>query len=751
MPTLSGSAKALMYSQFGPMRFGATRFGYASPFVYLSIGGVLRRDQTLAESLTITDTLDEVPNRCQFTVRGFTPTVGMEVLITLGSSNNAERLFAGYILHVQQVQQGKDLDVQYHADCIDYTWLLTFRKVTKQYRTQAASAIAVDLIATYASGFTTVHVETGLDVVDEITFTNEDLPTCLTRLAKRIGAYWRPDYGKDIHFGVTNDAANPVDLTTTHPTVADLAYDQDLGQLITRVSIEGYGSTASAPVSVGATTIPIVDDAFYNAAGGTVVAGPQRIAYTGIGDVNVLSPVWVTVTKPLVTTPKWAGAAYAPALRRFVIVGNAAVATSPDGLTWTARTASWTGQAAGIVWAAALSLFVLVTNSGEVETSPDGITWTSQTPAAANTWTGLAWAPELGGGLLVAVGTSGVSRVMTSPDGITWTGHTAASALAWSAVAWSASLGLLVAVAAQSGATSAMSSPDGTTWTSRTPSNATKAWFSITWSATVGKFVAVGTAGAIMYSSNGTSWTSIADIAGAANALTGVFWAAEESRYIAVLYNTTRIFWSIDALTWAEEVIPTGEWSLNGPTGIAYGAGTVLAVADDNGADAVLCANISDHSKELAGIPASGPGSVVYAIAQGDVLNILVTVNALAAQAALVTLLGTGDGVVEDYLQDRRLSETECTARGQAILDLRSPVEGSLHYRCRDTRTRSGLTITISIAGTTNISGAFKIQQVTISDFSLRVAACYPTFAVQASTTRFSFEDMLRQARKAAA
>jgi hypothetical protein len=750
MPTLSGSGKALMYSQFGPMRFGATRFGYGSALVYVSIGGVWRRDHMLAASLTITDTLDEVPNRCQFAVRGFTPTVGMEVIITLGSSNNLERLFAGYILHVQQVQAGKDLDVQYHVDCIDYTWLLTFRTVTKQYRTQSASAIAVDLIASYASGFTTAHVETGLESIDEITFTNEDLPTCLTRLAKRIGAYWRPDYVKDVHFGITDDATNPVDLTSTHPTLSNLAYDRDLSQVITRVSIEGYGSAVRTEALVGDTTLQVVDDSFYSSAGGTVVSGPQRITYTAIGSGNILTPTWITVTKPEVTTPKWAGAAYAPALRRFVIVGNATVATSPDGLTWTPRTASWTGQAAGIVWAAERALFVLVTNSGEVETSPDGITWTSQTASAANVWTGITWAPELSGGLFVAVGESGANRVMTSPDGITWTGHTAASALAWRAVAWSASLGLLVAVAEQSGATSAMSSPDGTNWTSRTPSDTGNAWFGVAWSPTVGKFVAAGSTGGIMYSSNGTSWTSIADRAGAANAMTGVLWVPEESRYVAVIYNTTRIFWSTDAITWAEEVIPTGEWALNGPTPFAYGGGTIILTADDNGTDAVICANVSSHYALLTGIPASGAGAIQYAIAEGDAVNILVTVNDTAAQATLAALIG-GDGIVEEYVQDRRLSATECTARGQAILDLRSTVEGSLTYRCRDKRTRSGLTITIAIAGTTNISGAFKIQQVTIHDFTNRIAACYPTFDVQASTTRFSFEDMLRQARKAAA
>ncbi|MDC1474504.1 hypothetical protein N8350_02710, partial [Candidatus Nanopelagicales bacterium] len=60
-------------------------------------------------------------------------------------------------------------------------------------------------------------------------------------------------------------------------------------------------------------------------------------------------------------------------------------------------------------------------------TSPDGITWTSRTATAANYWRSVTY----GEGLFVAVASSGADRVMTSPDGITWTSRTAAAANAW--------------------------------------------------------------------------------------------------------------------------------------------------------------------------------------------------------------------------------------------------------------------------------------------------------------------------------
>jgi len=55
-------------------------------------------------------------------------------------------------------------------------------------------------------------------------------------------------------------------------------------------------------------------------------------------------------------------------------------------------------------------------------TSPDGVTWTARSAAEANEWTSVTY----GNGLFVAVANSGTNRVMTSPDGITWTARSAA-------------------------------------------------------------------------------------------------------------------------------------------------------------------------------------------------------------------------------------------------------------------------------------------------------------------------------------
>jgi hypothetical protein len=70
-----------------------------------------------------------------------------------------------------------------------------------------------------------------------------------------------------------------------------------------------------------------------------------------------------------------------------------------------------------VTWAKELGLLVAVADSGtgnRVMTSPDGITWTARSAAADNGWHSVTWAKELG--LLVAVAYTGTgNRVMTSP------------------------------------------------------------------------------------------------------------------------------------------------------------------------------------------------------------------------------------------------------------------------------------------------------------------------------------------------
>jgi hypothetical protein len=112
------------------------------------------------------------------------------------------------------------------------------------------------------------------------------------------------------------------------------------------------------------------------------------------------------------------------------------IATSPDGVTWTARStpADSLSQAVlqlafnGYIWVAALAPFGPGVGFAMVMTSTDAVTWHPQdTPMNGAYITGIAYSSS-GGWVVVASDAFGTSannvRMMTSPDDTTWTAAT---------------------------------------------------------------------------------------------------------------------------------------------------------------------------------------------------------------------------------------------------------------------------------------------------------------------------------------
>lgn len=287
---LTGNQKAYRYALSNVAMSGATRSGYVGGSAFVSVGGLNQRVQI--GTLEIVDELNETPNTCRFRIIGpTTVTTGMEVVITLGSMNGM-RLFAGHVLDVQQLYWEKPVNVRTDVQAVDYTWLFGFPKVTKRYTNLSASAIVLDLIATYAAanGFTGANVAPNLPTIPEITFTNEDLGEALSRTANRIGAYWYVDYFRDVHFFFTDTAQTPAPLVPTHPSLDNVSRELDRSQALTRVYVEGRGSTLLSAVNIGDTILPLeaVDmfavssDVFAKASFQGAEGGAQHLNYTGV-------------------------------------------------------------------------------------------------------------------------------------------------------------------------------------------------------------------------------------------------------------------------------------------------------------------------------------------------------------------------------------------------------------------------------------------------------------------------------------
>lgn len=308
----------------------------------------------------------------------------------------------------------------------------------------------------------------------------------------------------------------------------------------------------------------------------------------------------------------WAALCWAEELGLFVGVGGIGaggqpnVITSPDGITWTQRTAATDTNWQGVCWSPELGLLVAVGGSGTgpvptaIMTSPDGITWTSQTPSLTDVvLNAVCWSPELS--LFVAVGwrSLSTSEVMTSPDGVTWTTRAAsASAHHWQSVCWARAIGLFVAVSLSSDGTinnRVMTSPDGINWTSRTAATNTD-WQSVCWSPDLALLVAVSTSGAgnrVMTSPDGINWTTRTSAAD--NDWRAVIWVPVFGIFIAVASTGTHAETSPDGITWTlRSTAANVNWwnlawspSLQRAASLAEGGATHAQTSDGNQDSAV--------------------------------------------------------------------------------------------------------------------------------------------------------------------
>ena len=187
---------------------------------------------------------------------------------------------------------------------------------------------------------------------------------------------------------------------------------------------------------------------------------------------------------------------------KFVAGGSSGkMATSTDGITWTAVTDSTFGtniiRAIAYGGAAGQEKFVAGGRNGKMAYSADGVTWTSTESLFGG---GDIYAIAYGNGKFVAVGTSG--KMATSTDGATWTAVTQSVFTSFiRAIAYGN--GTFVAVGDGKMATST----DGATWTAVTQSVFTSYIHSIAYGN--GKFVAGGSDGKMATSTDGATWTAV--------------------------------------------------------------------------------------------------------------------------------------------------------------------------------------------------------------------------------------------------
>jgi hypothetical protein len=263
------------------------------------------------------------------------------------------------------------------------------------------------------------------------------------------------------------------------------------------------------------------------------------------------SPDGLTWTARTISSDNWGDVAWIPDIGLFVAVGNpqsnTAVSTSPDGTTWTVRSGATGANASCIAWAHSLG-YMIVPIRGDathVWKSVDGINWTK--PAITGTFTSTAqriiW--DAGRSQFVAVSDGGVSAttgVFTSPDGIAWTPRTTPATYQLFAIAMNPA-GDYVATALTGTGRALKSTDGGVTWASHTTADETAEWEGVCWDATDGVWIAVAVVAAsaaksIMTSPDGVTWTSVGSVPVNVN-WRGVVYSAAKNMAVAVAESGT--------------------------------------------------------------------------------------------------------------------------------------------------------------------------------------------------------------------
>jgi len=160
------------------------------------------------------------------------------------------------------------------------------------------------------------------------------------------------------------------------------------------------------------------------------------------------------------------GVCWSSELLLLVAAAGENVSVSSDGETWTNISLGTDFDLRSVCWSPELELFVAVGGNDvyRVATSPDGLVWSGRTAPARN-WRRVIWVTELG--LFVAVSDdTNEDKVMLSSDGLTWESVNVSPgcSLSFYDVAW---CGTVLIATSGDGCEQYFYSTDGRSWTAR--------------------------------------------------------------------------------------------------------------------------------------------------------------------------------------------------------------------------------------------------------------------------------------------
>lgn len=269
---------ARQQARLGACRLGAVRLGDYRPTVHLFVNSTNVSAAGAAfgwvekDKLTLDERTGDVPSLLRFTLVDVasTPPPGAQVYLGLGSADHL--IFRGQILKRPQKQKSIAQRPEFSVEVESNHRMMSRRLVFGTYQSRTADYIIKDLIARYTTGFTANHVQSGMDQIDEITFTNERVPRAIQRVCERVAAKWYPDAYNDIH-AFTGEESGVSPAATLSATGKHWGWDHepDISQVRTHVTVKGAGCTLN-DTTPAVTTLLLTSDTSRMVGASTITA-----------------------------------------------------------------------------------------------------------------------------------------------------------------------------------------------------------------------------------------------------------------------------------------------------------------------------------------------------------------------------------------------------------------------------------------------------------------------------------------------
>ena len=221
--------------------------------------------------------------------------------------------------------------------------------------------------------------------------------------------------------------------------------------------------------------------------------------------------------------------------------------TSPDGVTWTARTWGTAGAHSMYAYGASTHVTGIAGSTSLCRSTDSGVTWGAVT--APGMFNDIAF---VGSNFVATISGGATTTCYSSPDGSAWTARTLPTSQQWSEVASNGSIAIAIGGSSNAFASSA----DGVTWTARTgPSGVVGSVANLH---AANNRIFLEHAGRFWWTTDAVTWTEVALPGGQSFPALGYI----NSVYVAM--TSTGIHTSTDLVTWAQRHIPT-------PTGLTNG------------------------------------------------------------------------------------------------------------------------------------------------------------------------------------